>query len=1409
MMEIKNGMNRNWNQKKPLMMLLAIAMLATTILGGVVTSAFLSHSTDPLSNFFSKGIKYTLSYHANAGDENVEVPEDQSNYGEGKFTISSDKPVRDDFVFIKWNTKDDGTGQDVLPASEYTTDQRHTDLYAIWESGYTLIYDANGGSNPPETDTFATSDSTHTFTIRGQESMTGKNEYKVFLGWSEDKNATVPTYGPDGKYAYQGPNFDGDNTVALEGDIELPFTERTKTLYAVWATHYKLIFDANEALNGTGNVPATQEKISTKTSWTFDIPENPDNNDPAITPKRSDASKGYYFGWWAQEPDNYNENQGYQYGEPVIVYESPKMSEHQDPWKILYAVYKPPTSINLYYNANGGSGAPGTYWGSVLADTQDVTISEIIPTRTNYVFLGWSKDKNATEFNPDGKKDFNPGDIISINIYEDAKPTLYAVWRSKHYYRLQFNKNSGTRIYYKNASGNWTYTTSSYINHDTPWLNDENHIVTEYTFTVEELMNKGVFATRDRDDIGDYIFRGWSYKENPTLNDIDIPVTAPADPSAPTGSEGLITQPIVTSEPDANCNTPRGHTTVLYAVWERVPLHTYVLIFTKNVDATGKLDSTETIRNRVNNGTLSTTESGEITSVMKDSTGGTIMAKNPSGNIYKSETAPASETPSKVWEQSFWQTDNPVVPTATKTDTATERYEFIGWSYEPYSDHVDIPVDENGRITSPIQITEPHASADECIGEKHYLLLFPVFKTIPQHTFNLYFAPNYTSLGGFTKKLEFQYVNNGYWYNLGTSSGLKITDIHGVLHDGDNDRGIVAAKVSSKNQEVTVESWPDTANEKYWIYGTSDRVTEAGVRASCVKTTSGAGQSFKFLGWSYNRNNKLLTELDASDVDIPVDENGKLLSDVVIKESDVTALNNHCNDDVGYEHNVVLYGVWESEPMHQYSIVFSGNLDGSKVMAKNSSGRFVAQSTTTISELTDFNGNEHLDIKQAWNCNSPAIIIAEDTQAEYTWTPDMWKNIGVYAEKEKDAKFMYTFLGWSHDKNASSAEITVDEVDKYIQQSVTVKDLDIANCESESVHYDVLYGVWKVEPIPATHTFQVKFNLNGGSYYKYFDGTNWRTSSSSSYSTYNNPEGEIRVDENPTYTFTADYWKNTAKGLSATRNNSNTHSFNFVGWANSTNPEDPNYRIYNLDAEGFIGEDIVVECDKPTECEDGKHILNLYAVWKEAPLTKSYTLKFDYNLPADEIAYASGLPADIVQYETYDNGWVNKSTFDIPTQAPTYRSFAFVGWSTNKNDIPGVYGVPSDANPELHKTTEGLLPQYVMSASNNYNSNPTTVTLYAIWAYEYQMTYDANDGAHAPSMEHEYTNQSEHIYGISPYYPLQDGYEFLGWSFDPMATEPEFSCPEKDTGYPTSISVTADPSGSTKLRLYAVWKENE
>lgn len=88
------------------------------------------------------------------------------------------------------------------------------------------------------------------------------------------------------------------------------------------------------------------------------------------------------------------------------------------------------TSYTVSYNANGGSGAPGsqTKW-----KDQTLTLSGTKPTRTGHSFLGWSTSSTATSAT------YSAGGSYTTN----AGATLYAVWKANTY-TVSYNANGGT-----------------------------------------------------------------------------------------------------------------------------------------------------------------------------------------------------------------------------------------------------------------------------------------------------------------------------------------------------------------------------------------------------------------------------------------------------------------------------------------------------------------------------------------------------------------------------------------------------------------------------------------------------------------------------------------------------------------------------------------------------------------------------------------------------------------------------------------------------------------------------------------------------------------------------------------------------------------------------------------------------
>ena len=226
-----------------------------------------------------------------------------------------------------------------------------------------IVFNANGGAGAPESMRKAEGE---TITIPYE---TPTRSGYTFFCWNDS---------PDGK----GVNtlYPGDE---WSRDVNITF-------YAIWQVEtHTITYDAN---GGTG-APSKQ---------TF-------YGDGAITlssvkPTRS----GYEFQGWSTSATAKT---------PEFLPASSYSSSYFGDSTTLYAVWKELVSYTVFYDANGGTGAPAE---QTFYDT--VTLSSVKPTRTGYQFQGWSTSPGATEAT------YQPGDIYSGGI-----ATMYAVWTPRTY----------------------------------------------------------------------------------------------------------------------------------------------------------------------------------------------------------------------------------------------------------------------------------------------------------------------------------------------------------------------------------------------------------------------------------------------------------------------------------------------------------------------------------------------------------------------------------------------------------------------------------------------------------------------------------------------------------------------------------------------------------------------------------------------------------------------------------------------------------------------------------------------------------------------------------------------------------------------------------------------------------------
>ena len=230
--------------------------------------------------------------------------------------------------------------------------------FNVTDLTYNISYNANGGSGAPSSQT------KYYDKLLSLSSLKPIRTGYTFKGWSTSSTAT--------KASYQS----GDNYIS----------NSNVTLYAVWEKiQYNISYDAN----GGSGAPSDQSKYYDSTITLR-----------SGTPTR----KGYLFKGWSTRSTALSAD--YQPGD--------RYSSNSN--LTLYAVWEQ-IKYYVYYNANGGSGAPFEQWKYY---DSTLVLRSGTPIRVGYTFKGWSTSSTATSAS------YMPGGTYTAN----RDMTLYAVWKA-------------------------------------------------------------------------------------------------------------------------------------------------------------------------------------------------------------------------------------------------------------------------------------------------------------------------------------------------------------------------------------------------------------------------------------------------------------------------------------------------------------------------------------------------------------------------------------------------------------------------------------------------------------------------------------------------------------------------------------------------------------------------------------------------------------------------------------------------------------------------------------------------------------------------------------------------------------------------------------------------------------------
>ncbi len=317
-----------------------------------------------------------------------EVPEPQTAEAGSEVFIPWLEPTREGYRFRGWSDRADGSGALYQPGQRYVLVD-DIEFYAVWEAqSWPVTYDANGGDNPP-----APQAKPLQTPLTLSDSIPTRDGY-AFLGWTTSPDVHVPTFQP-------GELYEADSAV---------------TLYAVWQPEG--MYDVCYHANGGDGAPVNQTaEIGAELVLDADAP----------------IRNGYEFLGWALTPDA--DHATYQPGGAVIGDNSID----------LYAVWRLMQECSeLCFDANGGEGAPFAQAG---ANGENITISENVPVRKGYTFLGWALNPASDTAN------YQPGDSFAMS---GETLTLSALWAPQNI-TISYDANGG-----ENAPGEDTIAYGDY-----------------------------------------------------------------------------------------------------------------------------------------------------------------------------------------------------------------------------------------------------------------------------------------------------------------------------------------------------------------------------------------------------------------------------------------------------------------------------------------------------------------------------------------------------------------------------------------------------------------------------------------------------------------------------------------------------------------------------------------------------------------------------------------------------------------------------------------------------------------------------------------------------------------------------------------------------------------------------------
>ena len=355
--------------------------------------------------------EFTLSFNANGGSNAPDSIEYSGTSSSHTFTIPDDEPTREDRTFLGWATSSTATTARYQPGSTITI-SADTTLYAVWQNELLIGYAAWRSSWDPSDGEFSPGSDPYYVLI---ETWTGVGESHTFTITSK-----VPEHEGSGWTVAGWANTTTANNPSYEAGDRVTLTSNL-ILYPVWRHTVTITFDANGGTGAPQSVTGTSTQGNNSNYRVYlDIPDT--------EPTRS----GWTFLGWSTSSTATSPNASMEPGDRYgYTGDSGSLT--------LYAVWE--HTITLTFNANSGSGAPSSLTYTGTEESHRFSIPLTRPTRSGWTFLGWGTTSTGSS------AQYDPGDSITLS----SSDTLYAKWSKT--IRLYYDANGGS-----GAPGSQSYT---------------------------------------------------------------------------------------------------------------------------------------------------------------------------------------------------------------------------------------------------------------------------------------------------------------------------------------------------------------------------------------------------------------------------------------------------------------------------------------------------------------------------------------------------------------------------------------------------------------------------------------------------------------------------------------------------------------------------------------------------------------------------------------------------------------------------------------------------------------------------------------------------------------------------------------------------------------------------------------